>query len=196
MDFLNASTLMSFFLGIGLAASAGFRVFLPLFVLSLFVHFGSSLMIVNESFQWLGSTSALIVLGVATIVEVLAYYIPVVDNLLDAIAIPMASIAGTILVSSTLVDMGEVGTWAVAIIAGGGTAATISGATASVRAVSTGSSGGTANFLVNTGETLTASILSITSFLWAPLAFLLVIICFYLIYRLIKKIKPVLRKIF
>lgn len=194
MDIFNVTTLMSFFLGIGLAASAGFRVFLPLFALSLVAHFGSSFMLLGESWQWLGSTPALITLGVATVVEILAYFIPFIDNLLDTIAIPLAAVAGTVLMSSTLVDMGEVGTWAVAVIAGGGTAATVSGATASVRALSTGTSGGTANFLVNTGETATASILSITSFLWAPLAFVLVLVCLYFVYRLWKKSKTYFAK--
>lgn len=187
MDLLNSTTLMSFFLGIGLAASAGFRVFLPLFGLSLVAHFGGDFISLNQHFQWLGTSTAILTLGVATLVEIMAYFIPFIDNLLDTISIPLATVVGTILMSSTLVDVGEVGTWAMAIIAGGGTAATVSGATASLRALSSGATGGTANFLVNSGETATASILSITSFIWAPLAFVFVLICLYFVYRLWKK---------
>ena len=36
---ITTETILSLFLGIGLAASAGFRVFLPLFALSLASHF-------------------------------------------------------------------------------------------------------------------------------------------------------------
>ena len=86
-------TIFSIFLGIGLAASVGFRVFLPLFALSLASYF--NLWELNESWQWIGSITAVIALGVATFVEITAYYIPFVDNLLDTIAIPLATIAGT-----------------------------------------------------------------------------------------------------
>lgn len=187
MDFFDLSTLMSFFLGIGLAASAGFRIFLPLFALSLGAHFGGDLLNLNESWEWVGSWPAMITLGIATIVEIIAYYIPIVDNLLDTIAVPLAAVAGTVLMGSTLLDMGEVATWALAIIAGGGTAAAVSGTTAATRAVSTGTTGGTGNFIVNTGETAAASVLSATSFIWAPLAFVLVLITLYMVFRIWKR---------
>lgn len=187
MEFFDISTLMSFFLGIGLAASAGFRIFLPLFALSLGAHFGGDLLNLNESWEWVGSWPAMITLGIATLVEIIAYYIPVVDNLLDTIAVPLAAIAGTVLMGSTLLDMGEVATWALAIIAGGGTAAAVSCTTAATRAVSTGTTGGTGNFIVNTGETAAASVLSATSFIWAPLAFVLVLITLYIVFRIWKK---------
>lgn len=193
MDFFDTSTIMSFFLGIGLAASAGFRVFVPLFALSLGAHFGADILNLNESWAWVGSWPAMITLGVATLIEIAGYYIPVVDNLLDSIAIPLAAVAGTVLMGSTLLDMGEVSTWALAIIAGGGTAAAVSGTTAATRAVSTGTTGGTGNFLVNTGETAAASVLSVTSFIWAPLAFVLVVITLYLVYRLWKKSRNFLK---
>jgi hypothetical protein len=191
MDFFDTSTLMSFFLGIGLAASAGFRVFLPLFALSLGAHFGGDLLNLNDSWQWVGSWPAMITLGVATLIEIIAYYIPVVDNLLDTIAVPLAAIAGTVLMGSTLLDMGEVATWALAIIAGGGTAAAVSGTTAITRAASTGTTAGTGNFIVNTGETAAASVLSATSFIWAPLAFILVLVTLFIVYKVWKKSKSI-----
>ncbi len=186
MDVFDSTTIMSFFLGIGLAASAGFRVFLPLFALSIGAHFGQDLLELNETWEWVGSWPAMISLGVATLVEIIAYYIPVVDNLLDTIAIPLAAIAGTVLMGSTLLDMSDVTTWALAIIAGGGTAAAVSGTTAAARAVSTGTTGGTGNFMVNTGETAAASVLSLTSLIWAPIAFVFVLIVLFGIYKLWK----------
>lgn len=187
MDLANTSTILSFFLGIGLAASAGFRIFVPLFVLSLGAHFGADILSLKEGWQWVGSWPALITLGVATFVEILAYFIPYVDNLLDSIGVPLAMVAGTVLIAATLSDMSEVATWALAIIAGGGVAGTVSGTTAATRAVSTGTTGGTGNFLVNTAETFMASLLSITSFIWAPLAFVLVIFSLIAIYFLWKR---------
>ena len=189
MDLFNSATITSFFLGIGLAASAGFRVFLPLFAVSLGAHFGQDLIQLNENWQWIGGWPAMITLGVATLIEIAAYYIPVVDNFLDTIAVPVAAIAGTLLMASTLLDTGGMATWALAIIAGGGTAAAVSGTTAATRAASTGTTGGTGNFLVNTGETAAASVLSLASLIWAPLAFVLVLILLYFIYRLWKWVK-------
>ena len=102
-------TIISICLGIGLAASVGFRVFLPLFVLSLSSYF--NLWELNESWQWIGSLTAVITLGVATLVEITAYYLPFIDNLLDTIAIPLATVAGTAVMVSTVVDLSPMITW-------------------------------------------------------------------------------------
>lgn len=188
-DLLSISTIFSLFLGIGLAAAAGFRIFLPLFVLSLAVKLGGSFINLDESWLWIGSTPALITLGVAMLVEIGAYYIPLIDNMLDTIAVPLAGVAGTIAVGITMPEMNEVATWALAIIAGGGTAAAISGTTAAARAVSTTTTAGAGNFLVNTGETLSSTVLSITAIVLAPLAFIIAVIILYGCYRVFKKIR-------
>ncbi len=188
-EFLSMTPIFSFFLGIGLAAATGFRIFLPLFVLSLVVKFGDGFIPMDDSWLWIGSTPALITLGVAMFVEVAAYYIPLIDNMLDSIAVPLAAIAGTLAVGVTLPEMNEIATWALAIIAGGGTAATISGTTATARAVSTTTTAGAGNFLVNTGETLGAMFMSVTAIALAPLAFLIAVVVLYFCYRIFKNIK-------
>jgi hypothetical protein len=55
---------------------------------------------VNEGFQWLAGWPALITFGTATVVEILAYYIPFIDNLLDTITTPLAVGGGTLLLTS------------------------------------------------------------------------------------------------
>ena len=95
-------TVISICLGIGLAASVGFRVFLPLFALSLASYF--NIWELNGSWLWIGSLTAVLIFGVATLIEVMGYYIPFVDNLLDTIAIPLAAIAGTAVMVSTMAD--------------------------------------------------------------------------------------------
>lgn len=179
-------TIISICLGIGLAASAGFRVFVPLFVLSLATHYGY--VPVGESFSWIGSTTAIICLGIATVVEIFAYYIPYVDNLLDSIAIPLASIAGTIAMASTLVDLDPMLTWGLAIIAGGGTAAALNTVTAKTRLASTATTGGLANPIVSTTETATASFVSVTSIFLPVAAFLIVLFVFFVGIKLFKKV--------
>ncbi|MGI9527862.1 MAG: DUF4126 domain-containing protein [Weeksellaceae bacterium] len=183
------SIIMAFFLGIGLSASAGFRVFLPLFILSLAAKFGFDL---SDEWAWVGSWTAIITLGVATLIEIIAYYIPWVDNILDTIAIPLAGIAGTMLMALSLGNMdSEVIQWGLAIIAGGGTAATVKGSSAGTRMASTATTGGAGNFLVSTTETAAAGILTATSLIWAPLAFILVLVVFYYIYKGYKYLRNV-----
>lgn len=181
---ITAETIFSVFLGIGLAASVGFRVFLPLFALSLANYF--NIIPLNESWEWIGSITALITLGIATIVEVFAYYIPWFDNLLDTIAVPLATVAGTAVVVSTAADLSPVFTWALAIIAGGGTAAAIKGTTASTRLASSATTGGIANPVVSTIETGTSVAMSAVSIFIPALAIIFVALIFFGIRKLYK----------
>ena len=184
---MTTETVISIFLGIGLAASVGFRVFLPLFALSLASFF--DVWELNESWQWVGSLSALIVFGVATLVEIFAYYIPYIDNLLDSVAIPLATIAGTAVMVSTVADLSPVVTWALAIIAGGGTASAIAGSSGVTRLASTATTGGLGNPIVSTVETGASILLSVASIFLPILGFVLVIIIVFIIFRIYKKIK-------
>jgi Kef-type K+ transport system membrane component KefB len=184
---MTSETIISIFLGIGLAASVGFRVFLPLFALSFASYF--NIWQLNENWEWIGGITALIILGVATIVEIFAYYIPYVDNLLDSIAVPLATIAGTAVMVSTVADLSPEITWALAIIAGGGTAAAISGASGATRLASTASTAGVGNPIVSTVETGTSVMMTIASIFVPILGFVLVLIVVYIIFKIYKKIK-------
>ena len=100
----------------------------------------------------------------ATIFEVAAYYIPWVDNLLDTIAIPAATIAGTIVMASAVSDVSPFMKWALAVIVGGGVAGTIQGFTSITRIASTATTGGVGNPVVSTveaGGSIVMSILAI-----------------------------------
>lgn len=151
---ITLEMLMSICLGVGLAASSGFRVFVPLFGLSLASYFG--IIPLTEEWSWVGSLSALIILGVASVVESLGYLVPVVDNALDTIAVPLAGVAGTLVMASTLTDFSPTMTWALAIVAGGGAAAAIKTTSAATRAVSTATTAGVANPVFGAAETTAA----------------------------------------
>ena len=84
--------LLSVAVGLGLAAACGFRVFLPLFMISLTSHLG--FLKLAGTFEWMSSWPALIAFGSATLLEIGAYYIPFIDNLLDSVATPAAILAG------------------------------------------------------------------------------------------------------
>ncbi|HHV85879.1 MAG TPA: DUF4126 domain-containing protein, partial [Petrimonas sp.] len=118
---LNVETISAVALGIGLSASTGFRVFIPLLVAGLASHFG--ILPLGEGFSWMGSIPALLSFGVAAVVEVLAYYIPFVDNLLDNIATPLSVVAGTLLMTSVFPSGSEWMKWIIGFVVGGGAAA-------------------------------------------------------------------------
>ncbi|MEM5566047.1 DUF4126 domain-containing protein [Psychroserpens sp. AS72] len=184
---MTTETIISIFLGIGLSASVGFRVFVPLFALSLAAYF--NLWELNESWQWIGSLTAVVTLGVATLVEIFGYYIPYVDNMLDSIAIPLATIAGTAVMVSTVADLSPAITWALAIIAGGGTAAAVAGSSGVTRLASTATTGGLANPVVSTLETGSSIVMTIVSLFIPVLAFVFVLVILYIVFRMYKKFK-------
>jgi hypothetical protein len=179
-------TIIGLCIGIGLSAACGFRVFVPLFVMSLASLTGWFEPM--KGFEWLAMPSVCIALAVATLCEVAAYYIPWVDNALDTIATPASMIAGTLAtmaVSSG--EMSQFASWAAAIIIGGGTAGVVQMNTVAARAVSTGATGGIANPLLSTGELIGAVLLSVLSLIVPVLAVLLVILSVIWIVRWIHR---------
>lgn len=185
---ISPETIFSILIGVGLAASVGFRIFVPLFALSIASYF--NVIPLNESWDWLGSTTALIILGVATLVEIFAYFIPFIDNLLDTIAVPLAAIAGTAVMVATVSDLDPTFTWALAIIAGGGTAAAIKGSTSTTRLASSTTTAGIANPIISTVETGTSIVMSVFSIFIPLLAILLVILIFWVLLKVFKLFKP------
>ena len=160
-------------LGVTLSAASGLRIFLPPLAMSLAAISGN--LELSSGFEWVGTYPTAIALGIATIVEILAYYIPVVDNFLDTIEIPTAIAIGTLLTAANLGDVNPLLQWSIAAIAGGGTAGIIEIFTALIRAGSTGITGGMGNFLLATAEALSAGILSILALTLPFLAAALVI---------------------
>src|SRR5690349_25033591 len=173
-------------LGIGLAAATGFRLFLPLLVLSVAAWTGH--VNLSDSFAWLATPAAVIMLGTAAVVEIAAFYIPGVDNLLDTLATPGAVVAGTIASAAVMTDVPPMVKWTTAVIAGGGVAGITQGLTTMLRAKSTVFTGGLGNSAVATAELGSASLISILA-LAAPLAALaLVVLFFWLAFRLIRSL--------
>ena len=162
--------IISAFIGIGLAAATGFRVFMPMFAVSLASYLGWIPM--NESFEWLAGLPTLITTGIAMVAEILAYYIPFIDHLLDTISVPLATIAGSVMFASQFADIGTFPQWALALIAGGGTAAAISSGFAGTRAASTATTGGLGNSVVATTETAGAGIMSFLALAAPVIAFI------------------------
>ena len=147
---MEMETLLAICAGLGLSAACGFRVFVPLLVMSIAVHSGH--LNVASGFDWIGSTPALVTFSLATALEIGAYYVPWLDNFLDTIATPAAVVAGTIVTASMVTDVSPYLRWTLAAIAGGGIAGAVQGTTVLARAVSTATTGGLGNPIIATAE--------------------------------------------
>jgi hypothetical protein len=166
--------LLSICLGIGLSAACGFRVFIPMLIVSLAANSGH--LTLAKGFEWLASDAAVIALGIATVLEIAAYYVPWLDNLLDTIASPSAVIAGTIITASVMTDMSPFMRWTLAVIAGGGVAAAVQGTTVFARAASTTLTGGLANPLLATAELGGSGVLGLLAVFVPFLALALIVV--------------------
>ena len=135
-------------LGVCLSAACGLRVFLPFLIVSAAAKLG--LLDLRDGWQWLGSWPAITAFSTATALEIGAYYVPWLDNVLDSIATPAAGLAGMLMTVAVMpADVSALQSWCLAVIAGGGSASGVQLVTVSTRALSTASTGGAGNHLVS-----------------------------------------------
>jgi hypothetical protein len=174
--------------GVALAAACGFRVFVPLLVASIAVHSGA--MQVSEGFAWIGSTPALCCLAAATAFEIGGYYLPGVDHFLDVIATPAAVVAGTLVTASFVTDMEPWMRWSTALIAGGGAAAAVQGATVVARSISGLTTFGVGNPIVSTAELVGSTAVSILAVVAPILALALIAGVVWWLFRRFTRRKP------
>ncbi len=185
-------TLLGICLGVGLSAACGFRIFVPPLVMSIAAQSGH--LQLSPDFAWIGTSEATVAFGVGAFLEVAAYYIPWVDELLDIVATPTAVIAGAIITSSFVSEMSPMLQWTSAVILGGGTAGAVQGLTDVTRLASTTLTGGFANPGVSTMELLSSTVLSILAVLIPVLAVLIVFIIIWLLLSGAKALHHKLRK--
>lgn len=182
MDVIEIVTAVS--VGISLAAACGFRVFVPAFVFSVAAHTDNLPIELAEQWEWVGSMPAMVALGLATGVEIAAYYVPWIDNMLDSIATPAAAIAGTLVTAAAMSgEFDPMLQWTGAVVGGGGSATVVQVGTVLVRGLSTGTTGGVGNPVVSTGEAAGSTGLSILAIILAPIAALIVIVMMIWIFR-------------
>ena len=178
---MNAETLLAMAVGLALAAAAGMRVFLPLFVLGVAGYTGA--VPLADGWTWVAAPAALIGLGTAMVLEIGAYYVPWLDHALDAVATPAAIVAGMVATASVLVDVPPLLKWAVVIVGGGGMAGLTQGASVLARLKSGALTGGLANPAVSTVEWISALLLALLAILLPLGALLLAIVLLVFIVR-------------
>jgi len=177
---LNQSLLIQILAGVGLAAAAGLRAFLPPLVLGLLARF--DLVTLRGDLDWIAATPALILFATAVLVEVLADKIPLLDHALDVLGMVVKPAAGALVLAAPLVDMGPLTTLVVALTVGGTVAATVHATKSALRLASTGTTGGMGNPVLSMAEdglSLTATILAVL----APLLLVVLLVVSLLFLR-------------
>jgi Domain of unknown function (DUF4126) len=187
MPISNHDLALSVALGIALAATTGFRLFLPLLIASAAAYTGH--LPLDENFAWLGTPVALTMLSVAALIEGAAYYVPGIDNLLDALAVPAAFVAGTVLSAAVITDLPPLVKWTAAVVAGGGAAGLTKGVTAMIRAKSTLFTGGVGNHVVATAELGSAILVPLLALAMPFVALALVILLLWVAFRMLRRLR-------
>jgi hypothetical protein len=154
---MDLSLLLALGGGVGIAAACGLRAFLPLLVLGLAARVG--LVHLRPDSQWLAGDIALVALGAATVFEIAADKIPLVDHALDAIATVLRPLAAWMGVTALLVHWPSPLRQVVAVALAAG-ALTLHGAKAKLRLGSTGLTAGHANPLLSLAEDVIALLLA------------------------------------
>ncbi len=176
-------------LGIALSACCGFRIFIPMLAgaVAAYNHWFNF----SADMQWLGSLPAIICFATAAAVEIGAYYFPFLDNILDAVAAPLAIAAGTVLAFAILPagNSEPLLRWVAALVAGGATAGTLHVGTGLLRLFSTKATLGTGNPVVASGENALAVIISILSFaIPIIIATILLLVVTWIVYKGFRRI--------
>ena len=182
---MSTETALSIALGVGLAAACGFRVFVPLLAAAVAARTGH--VHLAPGFAWLASDGALVALGAATALEVLAYAVPWLDHLLDAIATPAAVAAGVVASAAVFVDLPPVVRWGAAVILGGGAAGAVQAGTVVARLKSTLFTGGAGNVVVALLELAGAALLSLLAILAPALVLLALVLLAWLLARAVRR---------
>ena len=177
--------LFQILMGIGLAACAGLRAFLPLLVVGVAGRF--DLVPLSDNFAWLADWPALIVLAVAVLAEVLSDKFPAVDNFLDMIQVFVKPVAGTILVASVVTELTPLQTTVLALILGSGTAGTVHVVKAKTRLVSTVSTAGFANPILSVAEDTASLTGSVLSLIVPPVVVLVLVFILVFLYVQVRK---------
>jgi hypothetical protein len=145
-------------MGIGLAACAGVRAWLPLLLAGLLARAG--VLELGSSFRFIASNQALILFGVATVVEMLGDKIPAVDHTLDALSTVLRPAAASLLAASVMWKIPDPLTaLAIGVAVGAPISLVPHAAKSTLRAASTAFTGGLANPFLSLLEDLIAVVI-------------------------------------
>jgi len=188
MDWVDWTTIVpSLAMGIGLAACAGIRAWLPLLMAGGLARWG--VIEIGPSFQFIASDRALILFGVATVIEILADKVPAVDHALDSLSTVLRPAAGSLLAASVLWQVSDPLTaLALGVAVGAPTSLVPHAAKSLLRAASTTFTGGLANPIISILEDLMAvALFVLTVLVPVVVAAVLVLIGLLVARRLVRR---------
>ena len=191
MDWADWTTIVpSLAMGIGLAACAGIRAWLPLLMEGGLARWG--IIELGPSFQFISSDRALILFGVATVIEILADKVPAVDHALDSLSTVLRPAAGSLLAASVLWQVSDPLTaLALGVAVGAPTSLVPHAAKSLLRAASTTFTGGLANPFISILEDLMAvALFVLTVLIPVVVAAMLVLIGLLVARRLARRRTP------
>jgi hypothetical protein len=175
-------------LGLGLSASTGLNTFLPLLMLSAAAKYGIAGITLNAKFAWLASDTAILILLIATLAEVIADKIPAVDHFLDGIGTFLRPAAGLLAMASVLTGLDPVTAAVVGLIIGSPISLGLHTLKAGTRAASSMTTFGCANPVLSIVEDVVSigiTLVAIFAPILVPLIVLAVIVFFW---RVLKRI--------
>ena len=173
-------------LGVGLAATAGLRAWLPLLLAGALARF--DVVSLGESFGFLSSTPALVLFAVATVVEIVADKIPAVDHVLDLVSTVVRPAAGALLAASALYQVNDpLIAVVIGICVGAPVALGPHVAKSAFRAASSATTAGIANPTVSFVEDGLANALFVLAVVLPILAALMVAVIAYLVIRRLRR---------
>ena len=188
MDGVHWTTIVpSLAMGIGLAACAGIRAWLPLLLAGALARW--EVIPLGPSFQFIASDRALILFGVATVIEILGDKIPTVDHALDTLSTILRPLAGSLLAASVLWQVSDPLTaLALGVAVGAPTSLVPHAAKSLLRAASTTLTGGLANPLISVLEDILAfGLFLLTVLVPVVVASALVVIGLLVVRRLVRR---------
>lgn len=188
-----ADVVSSISLAVGLAACAGLRAWLPLLLVGGLAR--AEVLTLGPSFGFLASNRALILFGVASVIEIVGDKMPAVDHALDLLSTVLKPAAGALLAASVMWKISDPLTAMALGVAIGAPSALVPHAAKSVlRAASTTFTGGLANpviSLIEDGIAIAMFVITVVVPLLAAITLLLV--AYLVVRRMARRSAPALR---
>ena len=178
-------TLFTNLLGaIGLGAASGLNAWIPLLGLGLAERVG--LVTLTAPFDRLGSTEALVVLGLVFVIDLVGDKIAVVDHVLHAAGTVIAPLSGAVVVAAQENLISESHPWAAAVV-GVGIGGSVHLARSAVRPAVTAGTGGFGNPVASTVEDVVSFVLTVLAVLVPVLAFGAVVVLTVVVVRRVRR---------
>jgi hypothetical protein len=122
------------------------------------------------------------------VLEVLIYYVPWLDHIADAVAAPVAVIAGILLAAAPLVELPPMVRWSIAVIGGGGASGLFQSLSVLLRLKSTAFTAGIGNPVVSTLELVVSAVVAVLAIILPLVCLVVVVLLLLAILRLRRRL--------